>query len=106
MDKKRIEVEPSFKLYVKKIKKKYKPEKFILFGSRAKGNSNIYSDYDMLIVSKNFEQTHWLDRISTLAKDWNSNKDLHIIPYTPKEFKKKLLQTCIIQQAIKEGIEI
>ncbi len=95
------------KTFVKNIRKKMKIDKAILFGSRARGDYLDDSDYDILLVSPAFEGVFFTKRISGLYKFWKYFP-LNIEPlcYTPEEFEKKKTQIGIVQQAIKEGIEI
>ena len=103
-------IENRMNLAVKKfelaVKKKFAPTKFILFGSRAKGNAFVYSDYDFLIVSNAFDGMNWLDRISKIVELWDCEANIDVLPYTPKEFERKKFQRTIVQQAVKEGIAI
>lgn len=95
------------KNFVKKVKEKYKVEKMILFGSRARGDNLKNSDYDVIIVSDDFKKTFFTKRISNILKFWN-NYPLEIEPicYTQEEFNKKKNQIGIVKKAVEEGIEI
>lgn len=88
------------------LKKEFKPEKIILFGSRARGDNLKESDVDLLIVSKKFEGISLRDRMAEAYGPWNNKIDLEIICYTPEEFEKKSKQIGIVKQAIKEGINL
>lgn len=48
-----------------------------------------YSDYDLIIVSKKFENMHWHKRIEQIVKHWNLKEDIDVLPYTPEEFREK-----------------
>jgi len=103
MDKQSIQVAQDFH---KRIKKKFKFNKLILFGSRARGDNLKNSDFDFIIISKEFENKPFFLRPSEFFDYWKLNVDLEIICYTPQEFEKKKNQIGIVQQAFKEGIEI
>ncbi|MFH1751469.1 MAG: nucleotidyltransferase, partial [archaeon] len=60
--------------------------------------------YDFLIVSRDFEKVHFLDRISLVLKKTMPDFGIDVLCYTPKEFEKKSKQLCIVQTAVKEGI--
>ncbi len=92
--------------FVVQVKKKYSPEKIILFGSRAKNTYWKNSDYDFIIVSSKFKNVHWLKRISGLVKLWELPTDVDILPYTPQEFEKKKKLSSIVREAIKQGVVI
>ncbi len=108
MDTKKIEnkINKSFTRFKSAIKKEFKPMHFILFGSRAKKTEFIYSDFDFVIVSDKFRDMDWHKRISKVVRRWDCEADIDVLPYTPEEFEKKKNQVCIVQQAVRDGIEV
>ncbi len=76
------------KKIAKRIEKKYKPEKIILFGSYAWGKPTKDSDVDLLIVKntkKNFFQ-----RLFEVRQITDGEMPLDILVRTPSEVKKRL----------------
>lgn len=104
MDKK---ADTKIKDFAKRVKKEYKVDKLILFGSRARGDNFNDSDYDVIIVSSDFKNIFFTKKIAKMYNFWK-HYPLEIEPlcYTPEEFEKKKKQIGIVQQAVKEGIEI
>lgn len=92
--------------HLKYIKKEFKPEKIILFGSRARGDNLKTSDVDLLVVSKKFEGVGWRRRMINVFGGWDKKQMLEPICYTPEEFERKKKQIGIVRQAVKEGIEL
>ena len=92
--------------FVRQIKKKFSPEKIILFGSRAKKDHLKDSDYDIIVVSKKFQNIPFLERLYLLHRFWKYKYNLDILAYTPEEFEKKKEEIGIVREAIKKGIEI
>lgn len=92
--------------FAKKIRAAYKPEKIILFGSRARGDNLKTSDYDYVIVSKAFENTRFLDRIPPIYEYWDEPVDIEPICYTPAEFERKKKEHGTIRSALEEGVEL
>ncbi len=92
--------------FAQKIKKKYSIKKFILFGSRARGDHLKGSDFDIIIVSDTFSRIPFMDRIPPLYQYWKAKQDLEVICYTPEEFLRKSKEHGIVRRAIKEGIEL
>ena len=88
------------------VKEKFEPEHIILFGSRAKNDYLKHSDYDVIVVSNIFEGVHFLDRLTMLFELWDYDFDLDILAYTPEEFEEKRHEIGIVNQAVKEGIEL
>jgi predicted nucleotidyltransferase len=91
------------KAFAQKLRKELRPEKIILFGSRAKGEAWKRSDYDFVIVSTAFEGMHWLKRISRVVRLWDSLSDIDALPYTPKEFEEKCKTSSVVRSAVRHG---
>ena len=106
MDTRKFKIDNTTTTFVHKIKLKFKPATIILFGSRATGNAKEYSDYDFIIISDAFKNTHWLERISQIVPFWDSDRSIDILPYTKQEFNRKKKQSSVVQQAILTGVEI
>ncbi len=96
----------SVRKFQKEIKMKIKVDKLILFGSRAKGTFNSLSDFDLLLVSNSFKDIPWYKRSIKLYPFWKEDLPLELLCYTPEEFERKKKQMGIVQEAVKEGIEI
>lgn len=93
--------------FVKVIKKSFPSCLIFLFGSRAKKTAKKSSDYDFLLVSPAFKKWEWEERsanIYYLKRHIPAAMD--IICLTPKEFEQKKKQIGVIQEAVREGIEI
>jgi hypothetical protein len=88
------------------LNKKIFVNKLILFGSRAWGKPQRYSDFDLIVVSKDFENKNFIKRGSQLFNYWNLNYPVDFICYTPEEFNKLKKGVTIVSKAIREGIEI
>src|SRR3989338_4758317 len=92
--------------FARMISKDYPIHKLILFGSQATGKTHKDSDVDIMIVSKKFEGVRRLDRAPDLYMRWTLNYPVDILCYTPGEFSRKKKFWGVVQQAVKEGIEI
>ena len=92
--------------FIKTIKRRFKPSKMILFGSRARGTAWNYSDYDFIIISDSFEHMHWLDRISAIVRHWDSDKPIDVLPYTSKEFQRKEKESSLVREAVRTGVVV
>lgn len=100
---KNLEIARKFKKTAGKL---VKLDKIILFGSRVKGTFGRYSDFDMLIVSKDFDETPWYKRSGRFYTAWKEDYPLEVLCYTPEEFRKKQKTPGIISEAVRTGIEI
>jgi len=95
------------KSFAKVISKNFRSCRILLFGSRARGTSKKTSDYDFLLVSPEFKKWDWEERSAKVYfLKRNIPASMDIVCYTPEEFEHKKKQLGIVQQAIKEGIEI
>ena len=85
------------------IIEKYKPEKIILFGSAARGDSDADSDVDFLIVKKD---TPYLgaERIRELSRLIARDIAVDFLVYRPDEFGKRLsMGDPFLETIIREG---
>lgn len=77
-----------------------------LFGSQAWGKPHRDSDIDLLVVSEQFKGVKRLERAPDLYLKWDLNYPVDFICLTPDEFKRKKKQIGIVQQVLKEGLQI
>ncbi len=92
--------------FMKDISKKFRIENAILFGSRAKGDHLKNSDYDIILVSPDFEGRHFTERASEVLRALTVHFPMDLLCYTPKEFNEKRKQIGIVRRAVSEGIEL
>ena len=81
--------------------KPFDPEKIILFGSLARGDSDEVSDIDLMVVY--YTDKAFLDRMKELYLSWNIPKAVDILAYTPGEFEKMMNESSFVAEAVKEG---
>ncbi len=109
MDSKKAKDIAMLKDFKKKLGKKYKLEHLILFGSRAKNRNKKNSDYDLIVVSPDFENIKWEKRQISLYPLWDFSlfeTGADFICYTPDEFEKMRKKSFLCKRAAEEGIEI
>ena len=94
------------KKFLNKVKKNYNIRNAIIFGSRARGDYFLDSDVDLMLISNDFKDIRFTDRIGDIIEFWNPPIDLEVICYTPEEFEKKKKQIGIVKTAVEEGIEV
>lgn len=105
MDKRKIE-DKALREFVRRLKARFDIENILIFGSRAKEEALKDSDYDFIIVSKDFEGIFFTDRVSMLYDLWKLSAPLEALCYTPEEFKKKAREISIVREALKHGIAL
>lgn len=90
------------KAFIGRMKKKYKLDRVILFGSRARGDNFVDSDFDVVVVSNDFREIPFFKRIDEMLKYWDFSYDLEIFCYTQDEFNKKT-KSIFFKPILKEG---
>lgn len=81
------QIQKSLKIFTQRVKKTFKPEKILLFGSYASGKVTDYSDIDIVVVADKFKkipQEKRLDVLYALTQDLYP--DFHVFGFTPEEF--------------------
>jgi uncharacterized protein len=96
---------------IKKTILSYIPDaRILLFGSRAKGNYDIESDYDLLVITPNIlshhERLNWSSKLhKVIVKAIHAPVDLLL--YSESDIaEKQNLPGHIVRSAIKEGIAL
>jgi predicted nucleotidyltransferase len=98
-----INLEREIESITTQIIEKYKPEKIILFGSAARGESGSDSDADFLIIKKEIP-FYGADRIRELSRIVNRNIPVDFLVYRPEEFEKRVeMGAPFLKAIIKEG---
>jgi predicted nucleotidyltransferase len=88
------------------IIKKYKPVKFILFGSRVWGKPDEFSDIDLILVSNEFNKERFVGRMGNMLKDLKFHEHIDALCYTQEEFERKLKESYIVRDAVKKGYNV
>ncbi len=97
------ELKKNIQIITEEIRRKYRPEKIILFGSAAKGEFEEGSDLDFFIIKETELPRH---RRPLEIYQFLDDRGLPIdfIIYTPEEFKERLsLGDFFIKRILKEG---
>ena len=98
-----IHFEKEIENIVIQIIEKYEPQKIILFGSAARGESGSDSDADFLIIKKD-TPFYGADRIRELSRIVNRNIPVDFLVYRPEEFEKRVeMGDPFLKAIIKEG---
>lgn len=78
-------------------------EEVILFGSHARGDPFLHSDYDLIVVSSAFASYPFPERASRILPLLPYPGKLDLLCYTPEEFARKSQQIGIVRTALEEG---
>ncbi len=90
----------------RRISGRYKIERMLLFGSRARGTARPDSDVDLILVSRRFRGKNAIDRAAPLYLEWDLPYSVDFLCYTPQEFEAFSRRGGLVRQALQEGREV
>ena len=86
------------------IRAHYTDAKIYLFGSRATGRARPDSDYDLIIISRQFEKTPFIDRAAQIWLKSDAQLGGDLLCYTPDEFSKVSKTSAVIKDALRDAV--
>lgn len=89
--------------YLPRLRRRFRPELVLLFGSRARGEALDQSDLDLLVVSERFRGVSFLDRAAGVLAALEAPFAVEVLCYTPEEFRARRRGLSIVAQAVAEG---
>jgi predicted nucleotidyltransferase len=102
------EVMERIKVISERLKKDYRAERIILFGSYAMGETTPDSDVDLLVIAPTKE--HFFERMASvlaLVRDLYDGLALSPIVLRPEEVAQRLrIGDQFVQEILEEGIEL
>lgn len=81
-------------------------EALILFGSRAEGEGDEWSDYDFVVVSPDFEGIPFLDRGRLMFPLRERGVSYDFLCYTPQEYRELSRRPTVVKEASERGIRV
>ena len=82
------------------LKKRYNPEKIIIFGSQATKTSHEGSDVDVILVSEYFSSIPFISRMTDILMNIPFRIHVDYICYTPEEFYRLSKTSAIVREAL------
>jgi len=100
-----VQLKDQINTIVDRIAQEYQPEKIILFGSAARGETGPDSDVDLFIVKNDQRPRHERGvEVRRILDDVDYRLPLDILVYTPKEVNYRLwLGDFFVKRVMKEG---
>lgn len=92
--------------FLRRVHARWRLERAILFGSRARGDWLVNSDWDLILVSPDFAPIPFVERPRHLWDLWPLPQDVELLCYTPEELARKARQIGLVRNALREGIEL
>lgn len=82
--------------------KLYDADKAILFGSCARGDADVYSDIDLIVIKET--DRRFLDRLADVIEAIQPSFGIDVLVYTPEEFERMLAEeNPLLTEAMKHG---
>ncbi len=92
--------------FAKALKKQMNVNHLMLFGSLAREDNFVTSDFDFVLVSDCFSGIPFIRRASPLYKLWHSSRGLEVLCYTPEEWSRLKDKRGILLNAQDEGVRL
>jgi len=92
--------------FLSKVRRKFEPERVLLFGSRARGDHLSSSDYNLAIISKKFRGQDFRERIIGIYELIDGPLNVEVLCYTPEEFERRRKELSIVRRIAEEGVAI
>ncbi|MCK4404171.1 MAG: nucleotidyltransferase domain-containing protein [candidate division Zixibacteria bacterium] len=91
-----------------RLKKEYKAEKVILFGSYARGEATEESDIDILVIAPTTERFfERMTRVKRLIRDLRNGLPVAPLVLTKQEVEKRIkIKDQFIKEILEKGIEL
>ncbi len=86
MDRKTLEIIERYKAALQRLG--VRPERVILYGSRARAKEKAFSDIDVVVISRDFASMNLRERLEVLGMAAaRILEPVHALGYTPEEFE-------------------
>lgn len=95
--------------YLRNFEGQVNVNRAILFGSAARGEMHRDSDVDLIVISPDFRNMEFIDRLvllSRLRRGMRVTAAMDILGYTKEEFKKLRKESVVLSEAWREGVTI
>jgi predicted nucleotidyltransferase len=92
--------------FLRRVDERFPLERAVLFGSRARGDELVESDYDLLLASQAFAGMGFAERIAEVHALWDLPEGLEPLCYAPDELERKRREIGIVAEALREGREL
>ncbi|MEK6924071.1 MAG: nucleotidyltransferase domain-containing protein [Candidatus Micrarchaeota archaeon] len=99
-------MDEKLKLFVGEIKRLFADARILLFGSRARGDFNADSDFDLIVVSKSFGETRFINRAGVIWRNTDTALAADLLCYTPEEFARVSKESFVIKDALKHAVAL
>ena len=82
------------------------PEALLLFGSRVENRADEWSDIDLVVVSRRFENMRVLERMRHFRTVARPHIRVDALCYTPDEFDYMMTQPSMVREVMETGVRV
>lgn len=90
--------------FLDRVQEEFPLRAALVFGSRARGDELVDSDYDLILVSPAFVGMPFTRRAAALLHFWELPEGVDLFCYTPEEFGRKRRELSMVAEAVAEGL--
>jgi predicted nucleotidyltransferase len=88
------------------IRRALGPEILVFFGSRVWGQPDEWSDIDLFIVSREFENMRVIPRADLFHSVAQPHTHVDAICYTPEEYERMVQEPSLIREIMESGLRV
>ncbi len=81
-------------------------EEVLLFGSVARGDFRVDSDFDLIVVSRDWGRLPYTRRLDILYRVWDEPRDATLVPLTPEELLERMEKSVALKDASRYWVRI
>ena len=101
------EAEEAARRLVERLEEKgIRVEEVLLFGSVARGDFRLDSDFDLIVVSRDWGKLPYTRRLDLLYRLWDNPRDATLIPLTRDELRDRLEKSVALRDASRYWIRV
>ncbi|MBI4242065.1 MAG: nucleotidyltransferase domain-containing protein [Candidatus Rokubacteria bacterium] len=91
-----------------RLKREYRAERVIVYGSVARGEATIHSDIDLLVVAPSTEKGYQrMATVKAIVRDLSRGLPISPIVLTPEELKQRLAdEDPFVQEIVESGVAL
>jgi predicted nucleotidyltransferase len=98
------EIDPKLAEIVRRLVAAYEPERIYLFGSRARGNSDPESDYDLMLIVPDSAPEEKRRSAMAYEKLWGTRAPVDVVVWTHSHFESRLhIPASLSALVVREG---
>ena len=103
MVKKTRKIEPTINRFINQLKKKYRVQAVYIYGSYSKGNASKWSDIDIAVISPDFSEDRFEERLNLMKIAARIDDRLEPHPFRSADFE---FTNPLVNEIYKNGFQV